>query len=163
MSVINRAKIFVYLDTLGVKEEHWMVGTADQVYAEAHDRMHQLALCYIADNDIEEPDEQDLIIDLAGFTIEWDDTPIVEVYTVVQSECSYDNVYGVYATRADAEEALFTECETWAYEVLMTDDPMDVLGKEEWDYKEDWKYLMRDSARCFDIWSTSAFDLVKEM
>ena len=59
--------------------------------------------------------------------------------------------FEAYDTRADAEEAIFTECEDFAYEVMMNDDPMDAIGEEEWNYREDWRYLMRDAGRSFSI------------
>ena len=60
-------------------------------------------------------------------------------------------VYGVYATRADAEEAIFTECEWYIYEVMMTEDPRDVFGTFKWEWSDDYKYLMKDAMRTFSI------------
>ena len=82
----------------------------------------------------------------------------VTKYVVVQVECSYQNIYGVYETRADAEEAIFCEAETWAYEVIMTDDPMDFMDEEEWNYPEHWRYLMKDAGRAFEVQEVLCFN-----
>ena len=71
-------------------------------------------------------------------------------YAVVE-DFGDSSVCCVCLTRADAEEWIITECEQWTYEVLMNEDPHDVFGNEEWDYKEDYWELMHDCIRCFKI------------
>lgn len=146
--MICQAKIDVYLDHLGYAETHYVSGTEDEILLKAHELSNDLASRYIEENDVEEEYFQDIVYDDAGHTIEWLNDIL---YAVVQTECSDMPIYGIYESRADAEEAIFCECETWAYEVLMTDDPMDFFGKEEWDFHEDWKYLMNDAWRAFEI------------
>lgn len=152
MAIRKSAKIIVELDRLGYEQSKYFIGTEDEVLAEAHDWMHSIALQFIDENDIEDPFEQDLIIDSATHTIvwdEWDAAPII-MFAVYEND-TQNPVFGIYATRADAEEAILTECETFAYEVMMTDDSDDVIGCDEWDWYYDYKWLMRDAGRTFNI------------
>ena len=88
--------------------------------------------------------------DCASHTIEGDVAPIT-MFAVYENGCVEDTVLGIYTTRADAEEAIFTECEWYAYEVMMTKDPCDVFGALKWDWADDYKYLMKDAMRTFYI------------
>ena len=147
------ATIIVTLDRLGVEEKKYFTGTEEEVYAEAHDFMNEVVMRFIFDEDIEDPYEQDLIIDAASHTIvwdEWDVAPII-MFAVYENAHVENPVLGVYATLADAEEAIFTECEWYAYEVMMTGDPLDVYGMPSWDWKVDYKWLMEDALRTFSI------------
>ena len=70
----------------------------------------------------------------------------------VCDECSAEPIYGIYFTRADAEEAILTECEDYVYEIMMTHDPYDVIGwGKEWEWYWDYKFLMSDAGRTFFI------------
>ena len=149
MSYKQRAKIIVELDGLGYEESKYFIGTEEEVLAETMDWMEAVALRFIEENDIENEYEQDLIIGSATHTIEWDSEAPVCMYAVIQHDC--DEVYGVYVTRADAEEAILHESETYAYEVMMRDDPMDVFGWPEWDWETDYKWLVEDSMGTFII------------
>ena len=160
MSNIRRAKITVYLDRDGVEASKYFTGTEQEVLMEAHDWTYEFACRYINKNDIDDVAEQVKIIEGAGHTITWDDGP-VNMYAVVNTEAYDGDLLGVFANRADAEEAIFTECEDWPYEVIMTDDPIDLFGRE-WNYAEDYRYLMRDCARVFSIVEVPVFD-VKEV
>ena len=73
------------------------------------------------------------------------------MYAVYNNYCVEDPVIGVYASRADAEEAILTDSEAYAYEIMMTSDPLDVFGKTEWDWKIDYKWLVRDSMKTFSV------------
>ena len=149
----RRATIKVYLDTFGLEEIYYRTGTEDEIYAEAHDLTNELAMRFITDNDIEDPEEQYLVADSAGHTIIWDDSePITCITMYGIYERGADNpLWGIFTTRADAEEMIFTECENFAYEVMMTDDPMDVFGEDKWDWRKDYRWLMRDAGRTFSI------------
>lgn len=151
MAFRRRAKITVELDRLGYMQSKYFIGTEDEVLIEAHDWMHAIALQFIEENDIEDEYEQDLIIDAATHTIEWEIEEPRCMYAVYENDCVEDPVLGVYATQADAEEAIFTECEWYAYEVMMTGDPRDVFGAFKWDWADDYKYLMKDAMRTFSI------------
>lgn len=147
------AKIIVELDQLGYEKSKNFIGTEDEVLMEAHDWMHSIALQFIDENNIDDPDEQDLIIEAATHTIIWDEWDVapVTMFAVYEDAHVENPVLGVYATRADAEEAIFTECEWYAYEVMMTGDPLDVYGMPSWDWKVDYKWLMEDTGRTFSI------------
>ena len=153
MAIRKSAKIIVELDRLGYEQSKYFIGTEDEVLAEAHDWMHSIALQFIDENDIEDPLEQDLIIDSATHTIVWDDWDCgpLFMFAVYENAHVEDPVLGIYATLADAEEAIFTECEWYAYEVMMTGDPLDVYGMPSWDWKIDYKWLMEDALRTFSI------------
>lgn len=153
MAIRKSAKIIVELDRLGYEQSKYFIGTEDEVLAEAHDWMHSIALQFIDENDIEDPFEQDLIIDSATHTIVWDDWDCgpLSMFAVYENAHVEDPVLGIYATLADAEEAIFTECEWYAYEVMMTGDPLDVYGMPSWDWKIDYKWLMEDALRTFSI------------
>ena len=158
MAIRKSAKIIVELDRLGYEQSKYFIGTEDEVLAEAHDWMHSIALQFIDENDIEDPFEQDLIIDSATHTIVWDewDSEPVTAHAVFESG-SDSPVYGVYSSRSEAEEAILTECEAFAYEVMMTDDPADVIGCDEWDWCHDYKWLMCDAGRTFSIQEVSVY------
>ena len=151
MSYIRKAKIAVFLDGFNIQKSKEFVATEDEIYAEADDWMNEIALNYIAENDIEDPWEQDLVIGSAGHAIEWEIEEPHCMYVVYENENVEDPVYGVYPTRADAEEAILAECEGYAYEVMMTADPLDVFSCAEWDWKIDYKWLVEDAMKTFAI------------
>ena len=147
------ATIIVTLDPLGVEEKKYFTGTEEEIYAEAHDFMNEVVMRFIDENAVENPEEQYLVADCASHTIvwdEWDVAPII-MFAVYENAHVEDPVLGVYATLADAEEAIFTECEWYAYEVMMTGDSLDVYGTPSWDWKVDYKWLMEDALRTFSI------------
>lgn len=150
MAFQQRAKIIVELDRLGYVKSKYFIGTEDEVLREAHDWMHTVALQFIEENAIEDPWDQDEIIDAATHTIEWEIEDPICMYAVIEDDVT-DPVYAVYPNRADAEEAILTECQTWAYEVMMTEDPKDFMGDDEWDWACDYRWLVRDCARVFHI------------
>ena len=146
------ATIIVTLDPLGVEEKKYFTGTEEEIYAEAHDFMNEVVMRFIDENAIDDPSEQYLIADCASHTIVWDewDSEPVTAHAVFESG-SDSPMYGVYSSRSEAEEAILTECEAFAYEVMMTDDPADVIGCDEWDWCHDYKWLMCDAGRTFSI------------
>ena len=147
------AIIIVTLDPLGVEEKKHFIGTEEEVYAEAHDFMNEVVMRFIDENAIEEPDEQYLVADCATHTIVWDEWDVapITMFVVYENDCVKDPVLGIYATLADAEEAIFTECEWYVYETMMTEDPLDVYGTPSWMWKIDYKWLMEDALRAFSI------------
>ena len=149
MAFVQRAKITVILDRLGYEKSKYFIGTENDVIAEAHDWMHMVAIQFIEENDIEDEYEQELIIGSATHIIEWETDPLC-MYAVIEHDMA-DPVYGVYLTRADAEEAILAECQGWTYEVMMTEDPEDVIGDDHWEWADDYRWLMRDAGRTFHI------------
>lgn len=144
--------IIATLGLLGVEEKKCFTGTEEEIHTEAHDFMNEVVMRFIDENDIDDPSEQYLIIDCASHTIIWEEdvTPIV-MFVVYENDYVEEPVLGIYATRADAEEAIFTECEWYTYEVMMTSDPLDVFGAFKWDWTDDYKYLMKDAMSTFSI------------
>ena len=159
MSIERTATIVVTLDSLGIEEKKYVVGTEEEIYAEAHDFMNEVVMRFIEDEDIEDFEEQYLIADCAIHTIVWDEwspAPFA-MYAVIESDNWDHAVHGVYPTRADAEEALVHECETFAYEVMMTADPRDVFGTLEWDWDADYKWLVKDALQAFEIFEVPVY------
>lgn len=159
MAFQKRAKIIVELDRLGYEQSKYFYGTEDEVILEAHDWMHAVALQFIEDNAIEEPWEQDMIIEAATHTIEWEDEDPICMYAVYNNDCVEDPVMGVYASRADAEEAILTDSEAYAYEIMMTEDPIEVFGLPEWDWESDYRWLVEDSMKTFSIQEVPVFGI----
>ena len=153
MRTERTATIIVTLDSLGIEEKKYFTGTEEEIYAEAHDFMNEVVMRFIDENAIEEHEEQYLIADCASHTIVWDEYDIAPVimFAVYEDAHVERPVLGIYATLADAEEAIFTECEWYVYEVMMTGDPLDVYGMPSWDWKIDYKWLMEDALRTFSI------------
>ena len=78
-----------------------------------------------------------------------------EAYVVIEYDGSA--VLGVFENRADAEEAILTECEDWTYKVLMTEDPMYVADVSEFNYHDDYYWFLNDAGRSFNIVKTMTF------
>ena len=150
MAFRQRAKIIVELGRLGYTQSKYFIGTEDEVLIEAHDWMYAIALQFIEEHNIKDEYKQDLIINTATHTIEWETKPHC-MYAVYEDAHVQEPIYGIYLTRADAEEAILAECEGYAYEVMMTADPLDVFGCVEWDWKIDYKWLVEDAMRTFAI------------
>lgn len=125
-------------------------GTDTELHQEAMDFLNTMTLKFIANNRITDPEEQDDIINEARYEITYDEEPFTEGYAVLEYD-AVNPVFGIYKSLADAEEALYAECEAFAYETLMTGDPEDITGMEEWVYAEDYWWLMRDCASTFHI------------
>ena len=153
MRIERTATIIVTLDPLGVEEKKCFTGTEEEIYAEAHDFMNEVVMRFIDENAVEESDEQYLVADCAYHTIIWSEQNIAPsvMFAVYENDYTEDPVLGIYATLADAEEAIFTECEWYVYEVMMTDDPREVFGAFKWDWTDDYKYLMKDAMETFSI------------
>lgn len=105
---------------------------------------------YYIDMNITDPDEQEDIRRRSGASYEYDDENPVTMYAVYMSDAYKDPVVGVYYSLADAEEAIFTECEAWVEKEIMTADPMDMFG-HEFNIPEDYWYLMKDSSYMYNI------------
>ena len=147
------ATIIATLNLLGVEEKKYFSGTEEEIYTEAHDFMNEVVMRFIDENAIEDPEEQYSIADCASHSIiwdEWDVTPVT-MFAVYENDYVENPVLGIYDTRADAEEAIFTECEWYVYETMMTEDPLEVYGTPSWMWKIDYKWLMEDALRTFSI------------
>lgn len=147
------ATIIVNIDHLGIEEKKYFTGTEEEIYAEAHDFMNEVVMRFIDENALEDPEEQYLVVDCASHTIVWDEWDVapIPMFAVYENDYAEDPILGIYATRADAEEAIFTECEWYAYEVMMTGDPRDVFGTFKWDWVDDYRWLVKDAMKTFAI------------
>ena len=142
-----KAKITAYLDGLGIEKTLDVSGSEDFIYICAHNFTNSLASDYIDENDIWDEHEQDLIYSLAGHEIEWEQEMM---YVVYEDDVAAPPI-AVFYTRSDAEEFILNECENYVYEVMMADDPEDVFGEPEWNYRVDYKLLLNDAGRTFHI------------
>lgn len=131
-------------------------GTDAGATVEAMDLMNEMILRYFKDNHITDSDEQDEIISRAANFVEYDETQPLCMYVVlVDSEDS--PVLGVYMNPTDAEEAILSECENDIYELMMTADPLDTLGVEDWDWHENYYWLLKDYGSSFRISTTPVY------
>ena len=80
------------------------------------------------------------------------------MFAVLEEE-SNEPVVGIFGTRAEAEEAILTECEDWVYEVMMTNDPYEVIGFDEWDWKIDSRELFLDAGKGYSIQRVPVFGI----
>lgn len=136
---------------------HWSKvfrGTTEEIYNEAIDWMNEMALRYIQDNHIEDPDMQDAVIEAATHSITFEEIDPIIMYAVYEIDSDSHPVLGIYPSRADAEEAIFTEAEDWAYEALMT---ADMLGWISVNYYT----LLRIGAEIYAIDEVPAFGVEK--
>ena len=155
------ATIIVTLDPLGVEEKKYFTGTEEEIYAEAHDFMNEVVMRFIDENAIEDLEEQYLVADCASHTIVWDEEDVAPIimFAVYENDNVEDPIYGIYSSRADAEEAILTECEDYAYEVMMTSDPSDVFGFPEWAWADDYKWLVKDAMKTFSIQEVPVYEI----
>lgn len=137
-------------------------GTTEEIYNEAIDWMNEMALRYIQDNHIEDSAMQDIVVETATHSIEFEENDPIIMYAVYEVDGDSHPVLGVYSSLADAEEAIFTEAEDWAYETLMTADPGDMFGWVAWEYPEDYFTLLRVGAEIYAIDEVPVFG-VEEM
>lgn len=150
MSRRREAKIIVDINRLGCSKEKFFVGTEDEVFAEACDWMHQVALQFIEENDIEDQWEQDLVFGEVCHTIEWQDDEYIVMYAVIEKD-SDTPVFGIYASAEIAQEVIEDEAKKWVQEVMATEDSQVVLGTAEWDYEADFPILYEDCLTAFEI------------
>ena len=155
----HTATIIVTLDPLGVEEKKYFTGTEEEIYAEAHDFMNEVVMRFIDENAIEDLKEQYLVADCASHTIVWDEEDVAPIimHAVYENDSIEDPIYGIYLSLADAEEAILTECENYAYEIMMTSDPSDVFGFPEWAWADDYKWLVKDAMKTFNIQEVSVY------
>lgn len=119
------------------------LGKEEQAFIEANDWMESLILMYLKENHIEDEDQVEAVLQAATYTVTYEPDPYLSMFAVIDTDVA---ILGVYETRADAEEAILTEAEDWAYEVMMCDDPVEVIGEKEWSYKCHWKQMMHYGA-----------------
>ena len=151
----------ITVEVMGKTYTKTFFGREDDIYNEAIDWQNELVNKYIVDHNINDISEIQFVDNTATHTIVFEPEKPIMMYAVYENDCE-DPIYGVYATRADAEEAILTECEDWVYETMLCEDPADVIGLDFWDWYVDWRFLMRDAARCFHIQKINVFGFQEE-
>lgn len=126
------------------------LGTEDETFREAHDWMNMMILQYLNANDINDDNEADKIAESACHTIIFDHYDYLCMYAVFEEDVD-EPVVGIFMTRAEAEEMIFSLCEEYVEEVLNGDDPKEVYGRSNWNFREDYWDLMLDCACTFGI------------
>lgn len=158
----KQAKIVVELVGYDCRMTKYFTGTDDEIYLEANDYMSDLIMRYFKDNNVQDPNEQEKIINSATHFIVFEKEIPTMMYAIVEAEDSEPQVLGVYATRAEAEEMFLTECDAAVYEMMNQHNAWDVFGTRAYNYKIDYKYLMRDAAETFSILEVPVFATMRE-
>lgn len=158
----KQAKIVVELKGYDCRMTKYFTGTDDEIYLEANDYMNDLVMRYFKDNNVQDTNEQEKIINSATHFIVFEKEVPTMMYAIVEADDSEPQVLGVYATRAEAEEMFFTECDDIVYEMMNQYDAWDVFGVRDYDYKMDYEYLMRDSAEMLSILEVPVFATMRE-
>ena len=100
----KQAKIVVELVGYDCRMTKYFTGTDDEIYLEANDYMSDLIMRYFKDNNVQDPNEQEKIINSATHFIVFEKEIPTMMYAIVEADDSEPQVLGVYATRAEAEE-----------------------------------------------------------
>lgn len=124
------------------------LGTEDEFFKEAFDWMNAVILDYAEKNNIYDDEEIEKIMEYSFNSVTIDNEDFLCMYAVCEEDC---RVIGVYFSREEAEEAILTECEDFAEETMRESDPNDIMGKKEWDYKDDYWWLVKDAGGSFFI------------
>lgn len=149
------AKITIVIEGFAEDQIKYFTGTRKEVETEANDLLEAAIANYIEEHDIKDKQTQEIIFQSSYWMIDWK-SDAVYMFAVLEEE-SQTPVLGIFATEAEAEEAILTECEDWVYEVMMTDDPYEVVGFEEWDWKNDSRELFLDAGRAYRIQKVPVF------
>lgn len=145
--------------TIDICECRWskvFCGSESEIYAEADDWANEMALKFIDDNDIEDPDEQDLVINEMSYIITWEED-FLTMYAIFEVNDEEQSILGVFASREEAQEIILADCEEWVEYIMMIADPSDVLGHEEWHWAEDYRTLLKDAGETFKIIEVPVF------
>ena len=146
MNTLYQAEIIVHLP-IGFKKTKSFMGTKEQVYKEAHDWMYEVAVNYINENNFVSDKECEFIISNATHEIIWDNK-IPYIYILTDGE----NVLSAYISEQEAQEAVLAYCESEVYEMMMTNDPLNVFGgRKHWLWKEDYYTCLKAYGKNFNI------------
>ena len=146
MDILYKAEIIVHLP-IGFKKIKHFIGTEEQVYKEAHDWMYEVAINYIDKNHITDDRECGFIIRNTTHEIIWDNK-ISYIYILTDGE----NVLSAYTLEQEAQEAVLAHCEGEVYEMMMTNDPLNVFGgRKHWLWKEDYYTCLKAYGKNFNI------------
>ena len=154
---IRQAKITIVIEGFAEDQIKYFTGTRKEVETEANDLLETAIANYIEEHDIRDKQTQEIIFRSAYWMIDWNHDAIY-MFAVLEEE-SQTPVLGIFAMEAEAEECILTECEDWVYEVMMTDDPYEVIGFDEWDWKNDSRELLLDAGKAFRIQKVPVFGI----
>ena len=154
---IRQAKITIVLEGFAEDQVKYFTGTRKEVETEANDLLETAIANYIEEHDIRDKQTQETIFQSAYWIDDWNYDAIY-MFAVLEEE-SNEPVVGIFGTRAEAEEAILTECEDWVYEVMMTNDPYEVIGFDEWDWKIDSRELLLDAGKAYSIQRVPVFGI----
>ena len=154
---IRQAKITIVLEGFTEDQIKYFTGTRKEVETEANDLLETAITNYIEEHDIRDKQTQETIFQSAYWMIDWNDD-VIYMFAVLEEE-SNEPVVGIFGTRAEAEEAILTECEDWVYEVMMTNDPYEVIGFDEWDWELDSRTLLLDAGKAYSIQRVPVFGI----
>lgn len=154
--VQKNANIEVYVQDWHLAKT--FLGTEDEAHREAFDWMNEIILQYLDANSHTILDDADaeMIAENAYYCITFNEEDYICMYAVFEEDAD-EPVVGVYENLADAEETILAECESWVEECMNTADPMEVFGKPEWDFVDDYWLLMNEAAKIFGIQTVPAF------
>lgn len=124
---------------------------------ESMDFLNEKLLNYFEDMNIADPEEQERIIDHSTVSYEYEREPL-SMYAVYDALTTENPIIGIYYSLADAEEAIFIECENYVEEVFLLDDMKDIFGREI-NLLEDYWFLMNNCAECFEIQTVPVYDV----
>ena len=154
---IRQAKITIVLEGFVDDQVKYFIGTRKEVETEANDFLETAVANYIEEHDIKDKQEQETIFHSAYWMVDWNYDAIY-MFAVLEEE-SNEPVVGIFGTRAEAEEAILNECEDWVYEVMMTNDPYEVIGFDEWDWEIDSRELLLDAGKAYSIQRVPVFGI----
>ena len=154
---IRQAKITIVLEGFAEDQIKYFTGTRKEVETEANDLLETTIANYIEKHDIRDKQTQEIIFQSAYWMVDWNYDAIY-MFAVLEEE-SNEPVVGIFGTRTEAEEAILTECEDWVYEVMMTNDPYEVIGFDEWDWKIDSRELFLDAGKAYSIQRVPVFGI----
>ena len=154
---IRQAKITIVLEGFAEDQVKYFTGTRKEVETEANDLLETTIANYIKEHDIRDKQTQEIIFQSAYWMVDWN-YDVIYMFAVLEEE-SEEPVVGIFGTRAEAEEAILTECEDWVYEVMMTNDPYEVIGFDEWDWKNDSRELFLDAGKAYNIQRVPVFGI----
>ena len=154
---IRQAKITIILEGFAEDQVKYFTGTRKEIETEANDLLETAIANYIEEHDIKDKQMQETIFQSAYWMVDWNYDAIY-MFAVLEEE-SNEPVVGIFGTRAEAEEAILTECEDWVYEVMMTNDPYEVIGFDEWDWELDSRTLLLDAGKAYSIQRVPVFGI----
>ena len=110
----------------------------NRMRVDAYDFCWNEATKFIEENDLDE-DEAAIIYDAMSWTIEYIHNE--KLYAVCDTADVPMSIVKICETRADAEELILEIAGSEAYRIMMTEDPKEVVGENEWVWNIDFQWL----------------------